>query len=63
MPLKVESFTVDTADGTVQVSMRSTGQGAWVAAKLHNPHPLKTKITPVRWVKDAGEIADMIGGG
>ena len=58
---KVTQFTVDTDQGTIQVSMRSTGSGAWVAASPHNPRPLGTQITPVQWVRDAGQVANMIG--
>ena len=57
---RIQHFTIDTEQGSVDVSMRSTGLGAWVAAKPHNPRPFKTKITPVQWVKDAREVAGML---
>lgn len=60
--VKVTNFTVETEQGTIRVSMRSTGRGAWVAASQHNPRPLGTRITPLQWVTDAGQVSGMIGG-
>jgi len=57
---KVSKFTVTTARGTVRVSMRSTGRGAWVAAGHHNPRPLGVQIRPVQWISDADQIKNMI---
>lgn len=59
----IQVFTVETEQGQVDVSMRSTGLGAWVAVKPRNPQPFKTKITPIQWVQDAGEVANMLEGG
>ena len=59
---RIQSFTIETERGTVQVSMRSTGRGAWIAAKQFNPRRIHTTITPVQWVTNANQIAGMLEG-
>jgi hypothetical protein len=55
--MKIEVFEVDTESGRKRISMKSTGNGAWVTVTSVCANPLRVvHVRPVFWIARARDI-------
>ena len=59
--MKIEVFEVDTENGRKRISMKTTGNGAWVTVTNVCANPLRViHIRPVVWIPKAEDINRLI---
>lgn len=59
--MQIEVIHVDTDHGRKRISMKSTGQGAWVTVSNDIINPLRIiQIRPVVWIANPEDIRKLI---